>query len=117
MYYIAGPMTGLPDFNYPLFEKVAQRLRDQGFEVRSPHEHFKDIEHTPGEHPWYYYMTLGIKLLVECTDIVMLENWWNSRGARFERHIAQELDMQIWTYNHQQDELKLVMAGGRPEHG
>jgi hypothetical protein len=28
--YIAGPMTGLPEFNYPAFNAEAQRLRGLG---------------------------------------------------------------------------------------
>ena len=31
--YVAGPMTGLPDFNYPAFNAEAQRLRGLGYQV------------------------------------------------------------------------------------
>ena len=33
--YIAGPMTGLPDFNYPAFNAAAARMRALGFEVEN----------------------------------------------------------------------------------
>ena len=36
--YIAGPMTGIPEFNYPLFNATAKALRATGVEVRNPAE-------------------------------------------------------------------------------
>lgn len=37
--YVAGPMTGIPDFNYPAFNAVADQLRAQGYEVENPADH------------------------------------------------------------------------------
>lgn len=44
-YYLAGPMSGLPDYNYPAFEEAKKFLEEEGIKVRSPHE----INH--GQHP------------------------------------------------------------------
>lgn len=36
-YYLAGPMTGLPEYNYPAFEKAVIALEEAGIKVKSPH--------------------------------------------------------------------------------
>lgn len=36
--YIAGPMSHIPQYNFPLFEAVAVALREDGWTIVSPHE-------------------------------------------------------------------------------
>ncbi len=38
--YIAGPMTGLPGWNYSAFNAAAKTLRDIGIKVENPAEHY-----------------------------------------------------------------------------
>lgn len=89
--YLAGPMTGYPEYNYPLFHAVAADLRAAGREVRNPAEN--DAGST-GK-PWDYYMRLALAQLVECDTIVLLPRWRESRGARLEKHVASQLGMAV----------------------
>ena len=36
--YLSGPMRNRPQYNFNAFERATQLLRDQGWEVVSPHE-------------------------------------------------------------------------------
>lgn len=88
--YVAGPMTGLPQLNFPAFHAAAARLRAQGHEVISPAE--INIPH-PGT--WLQAMRADIPELVKCDAIAMLPGWASSKGARLEHHIAMQLGLQV----------------------
>ena len=89
--YIAGPMTGLPEFNYPAFNAVAAELRNSGVDVVSPTE----LHDGDTSRPYDYYLRLGLKALLDCDEIVLLPGWENSRGARLELAVAEALSMKV----------------------
>mgnify|MGYP000045826871 CR=1 FL=1 len=86
--YIAGPMSGLPNLNYPEFNRVAAGLRKQGHHVENPAEN-------PECDSWEGYMRLAIGQMVTCDAIYLLPGWEASRGAEIERNLAMKLDMEI----------------------
>lgn len=88
--YLAGPMTGLPDFNFPAFHAEATILRYQGLTVINPAEHgiVKGAE-------WADYLRHDIAGLVSCERIHLLQGWEKSKGARLEFQIATELGMAV----------------------
>ena len=88
--YIAGPMTGLPDLNFPAFHAAARELRAQGFDVVNP------AEINPDQHlSWQACMRTDIAALVFCDGIQLLPGWQASKGATLEHHIAERLGLQI----------------------
>jgi nucleoside 2-deoxyribosyltransferase len=88
--YIAGPMTGLPDLNFPKFHEKAAELRARGWEVVSPAE----INSDPTT-AWQDCMRADIAELIKCDAIFLLERWQFSRGASLEHHIATSLGMKV----------------------
>ncbi len=88
--YIAGPMTGYPDLNFPAFHREAAYFRKLGKEVVNPAE----INTDPNA-GWIDCMRADLRELVTCAEIVMLPGWERSKGATLEHHIAKALDMTV----------------------
>jgi hypothetical protein len=88
--YIAGPMTGIDELNFPAFHAAAARLRALGHEVVNPAE----INPDPGA-SWQTCMHADLAQLVTCDAIALLPGWEGSRGAELERHVAYALGMHV----------------------
>lgn len=86
--YLAGPMSGIPDLNFPAFHKAAASLRASGYEVINPAE----INADPNA-KWADAMRQDIAQLVTCDAIALLPGWDKSRGASLEYTIAHALGM------------------------
>ncbi|MDO9277669.1 MAG: DUF4406 domain-containing protein [Polaromonas sp.] len=89
--YIAGPMSGLVDFNFPAFHRMAATFRAKGFEVVNPAEINANCSAD-----WFGCLRADIRELVTCDAIVMLSGWEKSKGAKLEKHIADQLGMEIY---------------------
>lgn len=107
--YLAGPMQGIPHFNFPLFNEIADRLRAAGHEVFNPAE--RDIERHGGvdisannltgslvqsqtEHKFSLDDALADDTHYICKvaeGIVLLPGWEYSNGALSEWFLARAL--------------------------
>ncbi len=96
--YIAGPMTGLPQLNFPAFNAAAALYRARGCFVINPAEmNGGDAElaavaaMTPEQYAEHYceVMRKDIAAVTKCDMIVMLPGWTVSKGATAELAVAQ----------------------------
>lgn len=103
-YYLAGPMSGIPQFNFPLFYAVTAELRASGYDIVSPAE-LDDQEDagcamaSPDGDPtnrvhmasktWADYLARDVKLIAdEVQGIIFLPHWCRSRGAKLEAFVG-----------------------------
>ena len=90
--YVAGPMSNLPEFNYPAFHAAEDALRGAGYRVLSPAITI-DPPAPEEAHPWDWYMRRALRSLTYADGIALLPGWQDSRGARLEVHVGDALDM------------------------
>ena len=86
--YIAGKMSGVENYNREKFKTAEDKLRDLGHDPFNP-----AALQTAGQNDldWKGCMVRDIKVLVECDMMAMLDDWEDSKGARLEFYIAQQL--------------------------
>jgi len=99
--YLAGPMSGIRDFNFPVFFDAADFLEQQGFEVFNPaqadldkwgdldgvarHANYRDCLKT--DLTWICDNAVGIALL---------PGWEWSKGSLAEKALAEALGIDIF---------------------
>lgn len=102
MLYLAGPMTGIPEWNAPAFTWAKERAQDLGWEVVNPsgrknHHRGKCPPGVQqGDHTHACWMRSSLHLLLLCDAVLMLKGWEGSRGATTEFLVAQATGMTIY---------------------
>lgn len=106
-YYLAGPMTSIPDFNFPAFREATATLRALGHEIVSPAE-LDEKEGVVGADaangvptPEEYWRLLARDVNViglECDGIIFLPDWFNSRGAKLEAMTGLLAELEFYYY-------------------
>lgn len=101
--YLAGPMTGHAQFNFPRFDAMAEGLRALGHEVQSPAElddpatraaALASKDGHPGSgsvngNTWGDFLARDVKLVADGVDgVAVFHDWWTSKGARLEAYCA-----------------------------
>jgi len=108
--YIAGPMKGIPLFNFPAFDDAENFLDEQvGVVSVSPAQIDRDNGfdpiYLPADYDWNVIpvqagtreeiMRRDINALLACDAIYMLPGWENSAGAKAELHLARWAGLEI----------------------
>lgn len=90
--YVAGPMSSLPEFNYPEFKRRTDWLRSHDMDVICPTEVGETLDGgRGGVIQQREYLRACIYALLQCNTIHLLPGWENSTGARCEAAIALSL--------------------------
>jgi len=95
--YLAGPMRGIPEYNFPAFRAAATLLRSRGHEIVSPAELDESIggpEVALQDMP--STMSRDLFALLACDGIVLLPGWEGSAGALLERHAAEVVNLRVF---------------------
>lgn len=87
--YIAGPMTGIPEYNRPAFFQAAEDIAGQGHIPLNPAV-LPDGLSEPD------YMCVCLAMLQRADAVHMLDGWRNSQGARAEYGLARKLGLNIF---------------------
>lgn len=88
IYYIAGPMTGLPDFNRSNFNRKADEITLSGQPVLNPATLPDGLSHVQ-------YMSICLPMVQCATHMYMLKGWEKSPGALAEHALAVKLKLEI----------------------
>lgn len=92
--YIAGPMSGHPDYNYPAFNAAQRRLERAGYEVLNPARQGYGKTYPD-------YLALALADVFACDAIALLPGWERSPGVNAEVALADALhkdasELDVW---------------------
>lgn len=94
--YIAGPMSGYEDCNYPAFHRAAEQLQQAGFEVMNPANADKRVEFGH----YTDFLREDLRMLLDSDAVALLPNWFQSVGARNEVQVAGTIGMEVHPIAH-----------------
>lgn len=92
--YIAGPMSGLPDFNYPAFFAAEEQLKAAGYEAENPARNELPAERAD-EPMWRTFMRMSLVQISRVDGLALLPGWGDSKGARLEQEIGLKLGLHV----------------------
>ena len=116
--YIAGPMRGYPQFNFPMFFEAEAAINDMGIETWNPAR--KDLE--VGLDPTDMDGTMAeleainfdlrkalewdlLTILHDSDGVVLLPGWHLSSGAKTEYALARAIGLDVYLYLAHEREL------------
>ncbi len=127
-YYLAGPMSGYPEYNFPAFEKAADVLRKRRvngyaiYDVLSPvditralwkERYNREFNPMKDKAEWgdpivAEMLKRDLAAVFEADGIVLLPGWEQSKGANIELAVAKQVGKMILTYNPATQQIKVV---------
>ena len=96
--YIAGPMTGIPEWNYPAFHAAAETLEAMGDEPLNPAVQDLDFARAHKDDPdliRQVYLRHDLAMLSQAERIAVLDGWEKSKGATWEVSVGRMLGLPV----------------------
>lgn len=101
--YISGKITGIdPESCEKKFLEAERRLKKLGYEVYNPFDEIKQARMRRRAvfktelDDYNKIMALNIyNLLWECDGVALLPDWKDSKGARIEKYVAEEMGLAV----------------------
>lgn len=100
--YLAGPMRGYQEFNFPAFHAAAARLRAQGHEVFNPAENDEKIIAAEGKEAITQrrvFLDDTAWICTEAEGIALLPGWRKSKGAKAEVALGYAIGIPVFELN------------------
>lgn len=98
--YVAGPMTGLIDYNFPKFFEISEKLMSFGWNVVNPAQIANNFG---GQDAFLNDKNVETQVLAEqarqlkdCNAILLLDGWTKSKGSKIELQIALENGIDVF---------------------
>lgn len=101
--YLAGPMRGIDQFNFPEFDRVAKILRGMNAYVVSPAEHDREMGFDETLNSLEGFDTRAaimwdLHKITEVDMLVLLPGWEQSSGVAVEVALAKYLGLPVMPY-------------------
>lgn len=98
--YLSGPMTGLPELNYPAFCNAAKHLRG----IDTVHEVYNPAEWETHNNNGVFDLKLAFQdychyIIWKATHVLVLPGWENSPGATAETALAKAIGKPVLAYS------------------
>jgi len=93
--YIAGPMSGIPQYNFPAFDEASESLEKEGWIVINPAEMDREVGFDPDvDTVTQQFLDAAMvrdvdAIMHRATAMAMLPGWERSRGALAEKALAE----------------------------
>lgn len=99
--YLAGPITGVPNHNYPLFNRLARFMaEDMDYRVINPANHTPHPDQIvigeEANHKRGWMLQAAREILTDAHELRLLPGWRHSSGARAEVALAVSIGLPVW---------------------
>jgi hypothetical protein len=123
-YYLGGPMTDKPQYNFPEFDRIAGNLRGADYnivspaELDSPHDRAAALASPDGrdtkvmDKAWEDFLMRDVVIcaMPTCKGGIFMGGWEDSSGAALESYVLTRLKKPVYRYYDTPDGCGFVLV-------